>query len=297
MIDLNLLKTFSAIYKTGSVRGASEIMHITSSAVSHALSKLRNEYNNPLFVREGRGLKPTTYAVELYKEISPHLTALEGTKKIFETFHPETSDRTFFIAGDSDLDLWYFQKLLKISKLAAPNVNIVKFRSENREENFNNALSMRKADVLISFVNPENRSFVVEQVAADKMVAIANKSHSRINGQLTLEAFLNEEHVGWSRPDIDRNTFEGLIQDKVPNVNVTYSSTAAMNLIFMVSESDWLSVIPEYLYDKTKKLDLVQRFNLPFNCDDLPLYLINHNATQRDMGVQWLKGVIRESFA
>ena len=297
MIDLNLLKTFSAIYKTGSVRGASEIMHITSSAVSHALSKLRNEYNNPLFVREGRGLKPTTYAVELYKEVSPHLTALEGTKKIFETFYPEISDRTFFIAGDSDLDLWYFQKLLKISKREAPNVNIVKYRSENREEIFNNALSMRKADVLISFVNSENRSFVVEQVATDKMVAIANKDHPRVNGHLTLQTFLNEEHVGWSRPDIDRNTFEELIQDKVPNVNVTYGSTAAMNLIFMVSESDWLSVIPEYLYDKTKELNLVQRFDLPFNCDLLPLYLINHNATERDMGVQWLKGVIRESFA
>ncbi|CDT63200.1 putative Transcriptional regulator [Vibrio coralliirubri] len=297
MVDLNLLKTFSAIYKTGSVRGASEIMHITSSAVSHALSKLRNEYNNPLFVREGRGLKPTTYAVELYKEVSPHLIALEGTKKLFETFHPETSDRTFFIAGDSDLDLWYYQKLLKISKRSAPNVNIVKYRSENREEIFNNALSMRKADVLISFVNSENRSFVVEQVATDKMVAIANKNHPRVNGQLTLQTFLNEEHVGWSRPDIDRNTFEELIQDKVPNVDVTYASTAAMNLIFMVSESDWLSVIPEYLYDKTKELDLVQRFDLPFNCDLLPLYLINHNATERDMGVQWLKGVIRESFA
>ncbi|WP_210499286.1 LysR family transcriptional regulator [Vibrio crassostreae] len=296
MIDLNLLKTFSAIYNTGSVRAASEMMNLTSSAVSHALNRLRAEYDNPLFVREGRGLKPTTYAVELYKEIAPHLSALEGTKKIFEKFDPATSDRTFFVAGDSDLDLWYFHKLSEIAEREAPNVKIVKYQSENSEETFNNALSMRKADILLSVVNPANKSYSVETVGSDKIIAIAKKGHPRIHGKMTMETFLSESHACWSRPDINENSFEELFEGKIPCFKTIYWTGAAMNLIFMVSEKEWISVIPEFLYKKTQKLDLVEAYDLPFKCKEFPIFLVNHKTTDRDKGVIWLKEKIREAF-
>ncbi|MEF1304760.1 LysR family transcriptional regulator, partial [Vibrio owensii] len=68
-MDLNLLKTFDAVMKSKSVNDAATALNITAPAVSHALNKLRDQYQDPLFVRQGRGIVPTNFAIELHAEI------------------------------------------------------------------------------------------------------------------------------------------------------------------------------------------------------------------------------------
>lgn len=52
-MDLNLLKTFDAVMKTQSVNEAALALNITAPAVSHALNRLREQYQDPcLYVRE-----------------------------------------------------------------------------------------------------------------------------------------------------------------------------------------------------------------------------------------------------
>ena len=61
-MDLNLLKVFEAIFDEQSASRASIRLHLTQSAVSAALRRLRAIYQDPLFVRTGRGLLPTPRA-------------------------------------------------------------------------------------------------------------------------------------------------------------------------------------------------------------------------------------------
>jgi DNA-binding transcriptional LysR family regulator len=61
-IDLNLLIAFEAIYEEGSVTQASERLHLTQSALSHALSRLRELFDDPLFERRGNIIAPTAMA-------------------------------------------------------------------------------------------------------------------------------------------------------------------------------------------------------------------------------------------
>ena len=58
-IDLNLLIAFEAIYQEGSVTGASERLYLTQSALSHALARLRELCDDPLFERHGKAMVPT----------------------------------------------------------------------------------------------------------------------------------------------------------------------------------------------------------------------------------------------
>ena len=75
-MDLNLLKTFDAVMKSKSVNDAATALNITAPAVSHALNKLRDQYQDPLFVRQGRGIVPTNFAIELHAEIKEPLSLL-----------------------------------------------------------------------------------------------------------------------------------------------------------------------------------------------------------------------------
>jgi DNA-binding transcriptional LysR family regulator len=61
-LDLNLLPVLEAIHTERSLTRASERLHITQPAVSNALARLRLHFEDPLFVREGRGVQPTAMA-------------------------------------------------------------------------------------------------------------------------------------------------------------------------------------------------------------------------------------------
>ena len=58
-VDLNLLVVLDAIVAEGGVSRAAEQLNLTQPAVSHALARLRELFDDPLFVREGRNLAPT----------------------------------------------------------------------------------------------------------------------------------------------------------------------------------------------------------------------------------------------
>ena len=97
-IDLNLLSTFEALMEDGSVAGAAEKLHVTPSAVSHALGRLRTQFDDPLFVRVGGKMQPTAMAVQLADDLVPVLRGLRRALKPQDTFDPATSNRVFRIA-------------------------------------------------------------------------------------------------------------------------------------------------------------------------------------------------------
>ncbi len=72
-IDLNLLPVFDAVYRSRSVRPAAEELAMSTSALSHALSRLRSALNDPLFYREGHRMCPSVYASQLAPSIASAL--------------------------------------------------------------------------------------------------------------------------------------------------------------------------------------------------------------------------------
>lgn len=97
-IDLNLLSTFEALIEESSVAGAADRLHLTASAVSHALGRMRTQFDDPLFVRVGGKMQPTPRALLLADEIAPILRNLRRALEPAETFDPATTNRVFRIA-------------------------------------------------------------------------------------------------------------------------------------------------------------------------------------------------------
>ena len=64
-IDFNLFVVLRAVYEHGSITRAANALHITQPAVSHALSRLREKFDDPLFTRHGRQVIPTPGAFSL----------------------------------------------------------------------------------------------------------------------------------------------------------------------------------------------------------------------------------------
>ena len=90
-LDLNLLPVFDAIYRHRSVRLAADELAMSTSALSHALSRLRITLNDPLFYREGHRMCPSVYATQLASSIASSLKFL----------NQELTPQTEFEAADS----------------------------------------------------------------------------------------------------------------------------------------------------------------------------------------------------
>jgi DNA-binding transcriptional LysR family regulator len=98
-IDLNLLPVLEAVYDERSLTRASEILHITQPAVSNALSRLRTHFEDPLFVREGRGVKPTAMAEALMPAVREALDRLRSGLEPRSVFEPSRSTRVFNLSA------------------------------------------------------------------------------------------------------------------------------------------------------------------------------------------------------
>src|SRR6478672_13503565 len=95
-VDLNLFLVLHAVLEERSATRAAARLHVTQSAVSNALARLRVLLGDPLVVRSGRGLVPTPRAEELaplLREIAERVALALDRRG----FVPEQSTRTFTI--------------------------------------------------------------------------------------------------------------------------------------------------------------------------------------------------------
>lgn len=118
-IDLNLMAVFHLVVGERSVARAARRLHVTPSAVSNALARLRDLLGDPVVTRKGRGLVPTPRAAELAPIIARSLAALDAA--VFAApFDPATCVRRFTLAIADPGQLAYVPRIAKQLALELP---------------------------------------------------------------------------------------------------------------------------------------------------------------------------------
>ena len=97
-LDLNLLVVFEAIYAEGNLTRAAARLNVAQPTVSNALARLRLVYDDPLFVRSGRGVTPTPVARQMIAPLRQALRQLQTTLERKVQFDPATAERTFIVS-------------------------------------------------------------------------------------------------------------------------------------------------------------------------------------------------------
>ena len=98
-IDLNLLVVLDVLLREQSVSRTAARLNLTSSAVSHALKRLRMLFDNELLVRDGRRMVPTDRGQSLAEVLPPLLAQVEHALAKPNPFDPATSTRSFRLAA------------------------------------------------------------------------------------------------------------------------------------------------------------------------------------------------------
>jgi DNA-binding transcriptional LysR family regulator len=121
--DLNLLVVFDVLMIERSVTRAADRLGRTQSAVSHSLSRLREQFGDPLLVKGGVRMQPTEFALDLIEQARPMLGGIQRVLSPQHVFDPENSRRVFRLAAP-DFMLTLFADLLHRLRAEAPSVSV-----------------------------------------------------------------------------------------------------------------------------------------------------------------------------
>src|SRR5687768_10759890 len=121
--DLNLLVVFEVLMLERSVTRAAERLARTQSAVSHSLSRLREQLGDPLLIRGGRRMEPAAFALDFIEQARPILRSIQRVLSPRQAFEPATSRRVFRFAAP-DFAFTLFADLLAGLRADAPGVSI-----------------------------------------------------------------------------------------------------------------------------------------------------------------------------
>ena len=106
-----------------SVTRAAERLGRTQSAVSHSLSRLREQFGDPLLVKAGVRMQPTAFALDLVEQARPMLSGIQRVLSPQHVFDRATSRRVFRLAAP-DFMLTLFGDLLRKLRAEAPHISV-----------------------------------------------------------------------------------------------------------------------------------------------------------------------------
>ena len=192
-VDLNLFIVFDAIYSEANLTRAGQIVGITQPAVSNALARLREAFNDPLFMRTAQGMVPTPMAQNIIGPVRQALQLLRVSVQESRTFNPAEAVKTFRI-GMTDLSEAFLLPLLfqRLGRLA-PRVRIESTLARRRETT--SELAAGKLDFAVDV--PLNSDPQVRHVKLleDRFVCAMRPGHPLAGAPLTLENYLGAGHI------------------------------------------------------------------------------------------------------
>lgn len=288
-IDIRLLSVFDEIYKTRSVTAAALALNLGQPAVSVALSKLRQQLGDPLFVRTSIGMEPTPFGEGLVRPVRAVLDALDLVLGHRNEFDPATSQRTFRICMTDISQLVLLPRLWKTLRVSAPGIHIEIFPLSKDTAQL---LETGEADLAMGLMPQLDAGFYQQLLFRQSFVCMVGADHPRITDQLSLAQFEAEDHVvvssSGSAPlvldrEIARLGVNRRIALKIPNF---------LGAAFVVEHTDHILTIPKRLGDVLQGRGAFRISPVPFALPDYEVKQHWHERYHHDPGSRWLRGVI-----
>lgn len=238
-IDVRLLTVLQALVEERSITRAAERMFLSQPAMSRALDRLQEMFDDELLVRTKQGFEPTHRALSIYAELAyllPRFNAmLRGT-----AFDPAVSTDVFRIAAtDYAASVLFPQVLTQLGKLAPKmTIEIFSWQDSAFRQLESNALD------LVIWANTAPAELRSQELFQDHFMCMVRKGHPIGNKPLTLERYLSFAHVmvtlGHQRQGLVDRAFEEMGLSRRVQLKTPYFTSAA----WMIENSDLIVTLP-----------------------------------------------------
>lgn len=286
-IDLNLFVVFDALYRERNVTRVAARLNLTQPAVSNALARLRQTFDDTLFVRSPEGMTPTPVAENVAADIRKALDLMRNSVGVNASFEPAHSEKVFRLGMNDLAESLLLPGLHQTVRQEAPWIGINSYyvaRESATEE-----LKSGKIDLLLDAPVVNTRELHQQALTAFPYVIAVRREHPLAHTRLSLDTYLDAEHLhvssrrrGRGHVDIALNRLgkQRRIAMRVQNYLVAAK---------IAQETDLLWTVPRVLAE-TLPLKVIPT---PFEVEPLAWNLYWPRSAQDDPANRWLRGIIR----
>jgi len=242
-LDLNLLPIAVALYDDLSVSRTARRLGVSQPAISRALRRLRETFDDPLFVRRPTGIAPTPRGHAIVRAAREHLEALQHSLVSDEPFDPATSIRTIAIAISDVAELAFFPSVIEHFRRQAPKcqVRAVSLIDTQLED----ALERGDVDVAAGyFPTLSARSFRSHRVSRHGFACLLRAGHPLWKRRLTLAAYLAADHVVIHSEGRSQELLERFIERHRLHRKAVVFTSHVLGVPFIVMDSDLVATLP-----------------------------------------------------
>lgn len=292
-LDLNLLIALDALLSERSITRAAERLSLTPSAVSSALARLRDYFDDELLVQVGRKMEPTPRAEGLHDAVRDVLVRIDSTIAAQPRFDPSTSDRTFriFVSDYSQLVL-----MPHLLALADDQGCTARFEFLPQVSNPQRSLERGEADLLIipqGFMSPDHP----QEVLYDEAFECVVWAHGPLaRGAFDFDRYVAASHVVMQPPNSAGESFEGWFVRRygiTRRVAVTTYSFMAMPAL--VEGTACVATVHARLARLfVGRWPLVTR-PMPLPMENMRQSVQWHKYRTQDPGLRWLRGLLGQA--
>ncbi|MCG8708186.1 LysR family transcriptional regulator [Brenneria sp. 4F2] len=241
--DLNLLKVFEALYEEGSASRAAIRLHVTQSAVSASLARLRELYGEPLFQRTGHGLAPTLLANQLKPVVTDALNRFRQSLSMVSPLADSYEGRSVIIGLSDDFEIAIGARLIRIMAELAPKLRLI-FR-QTHSQIVSTALMERQIDIALTSGGFTSRALSREWVGEGEYACLIDPECHALDGGMDLAHFVASDHIL-----ISSGGFIGIVDEALAEVglkrNIAASTTHFAALPYLLQGTPAIATIPAH---------------------------------------------------
>jgi DNA-binding transcriptional LysR family regulator len=288
-LDITLLLAFDEVMASGKLSAAARRLGLTQSAISHAVKRLREIFDDELFVRTPRGVQPTTRALALRAPVSEALRLLGGAVGS-ASFDPARDERVFRIAA-TDYETSLFAPLLLDADLASVSPRYI-FRALIRRDAIE-ALQAGDVDLLLGYAWDKGRACDAATLFDEDYLVVARHGHPALDQPLTLAQYTQFGHVLAS----PGGSLSGIVDKALAEAGVSRRVVMAVPYFFAVlatvARTDLIATLPRRLAQCHAKDFGLCTAVPPLQIRSFPVQMIWSRRLGVDPAIVWLRAKVK----
>ncbi|EHH0849135.1 LysR family transcriptional regulator [Vibrio vulnificus] len=289
--DLNLIPIFVAIFEEQNLSKAAARLDISQPAVSKALARLRDIYDEPLFHRSPSGVEPTSFAVDIYPAMLTAFKNFTSTLSASSEFEAKVSNRIFSIACVSVASYELMPQLLKQIRQHAPNISLEVHPLFT--EDYESDLRLQRYDLIIDMAPRGWTTLKVEPIFSERLMVVCCADHPRIADACSVAQFLAEEHVVVSRWHARKSLMSEEDIADLAQRKIVYRASRALEMLPVIHGSEYIGMLPESTINAFAGTYNIKAVSLPFEHDIYDLCAIWHPSRSSESAHQWLRNQLK----
>jgi LysR family transcriptional regulator, nod-box dependent transcriptional activator len=292
-LDLNLLVAFDVLGKEQNVSAAAKTLNLSQSAVSGALNRLRDYFEDELLVQSGRRMILTPKAQQLVEPVRQALLMIRSNITTPSKFDPATADRRFVIVASDYAYNVFLADALKLAGRDAPGAS---FDIIPPAVGAFERLESGEVDLLLTIESYMARGHPQELLCVDEHAVVAWDQNPHCQNGLDKALFGRLGHAitffGPERfPAFSESLFEEMGIERKIDVRVSTFAAIPQSVI----GTERIATMHRRHAEHFARFMPIRIFDMPYTLPGVRECMQWHRIRHADEGLKWLADHIKTS--